>query len=149
MAQVPTLRLLKPEDFDTKDQALVTKLAFPLNIFMQQVISAFTNSIDFNNLNMQVNTFTVTVNATGQPNVPLRFQNNLSTKLYGMICINATNTSGDSTFPVAQPFISWTQTANTITVNNITGLGIPPNQTQSDAYSLTVLLIGQNIPNNS
>jgi hypothetical protein len=149
MANIPTLRLLKPEDYDTKDQALVTKLAFSLNIFMQQIVSALSNSLDFNNLNMQVNTFTVTVNATGQPITPLRFQNNLSTKLYGIVCINALNQSGDSTYPVAQPFISWTQSGNTVTVNNITGLGIPTGQTQSDAYSLTVLLIGQDIPNNS
>src|ERR1700722_4651353 len=104
MSQIPTQRLIKPEDFDKSDQALIQKLAFPLNTFMQQVISALTNNLDFNNLNQQINTFTVSVNASGVPTSPISFQNKLSTKLYGIICINALNQTGDSTYPNAQPF---------------------------------------------
>lgn len=149
MAQIPTQRLLKPEDFDSKDQALVQKLAFPFNTFMNQVINAFTGSIDFTNLNMQINTFTTSMNSNGVPTTQVQFQNNLSTKLYGLICINALNQSGDSTYPTAHPFISWSQNANTITINNISGIGIPTGNTNTDSYTFTVLCIGQNIPNNS
>ena len=146
MATIPTQRFLKPEDFDSKDQALVNKLAFPLNTFMQQVITALTNNLDFNNINMQVNTFTATVDVNGIPTIPLSFQNKLTTKLYGLICINALNQSGTNRVPAAQPFITWTQNNSTITVKNITGLGIPAGQTNSDSYTFTVLLIGQNVP---
>ena len=146
MASIPTQRFLKPEDFDSKDQALVNKLAFPFNTFMQQIITGLKNGIDFNNLNMQVNTFTATVDASGVPTIPIHFQNNLTTKLYGMICINALNQSGTHRVPLAQPFISWTQNGNTMTINNISGLGIPTGQTNSDSYVFTVLSIGQNVP---
>jgi hypothetical protein len=73
----------------------------------------------------------------------------LTTKLYGIICINALNQSGDSTYPTAMPFISWSQNGSTITIKNISGIGIPNNQTNTDSYTFTVLSIGQNIPNNS
>lgn len=147
MALIPTQRFIKPEDFDQKDQKLVQKLSFPFNTFMQQVVSAFTKNIDFNNLNRQVNTFTVSVDSTGKPTSPIQFKNNLATKLYGIICINALNTSSVIRYPLAQPYISWTQNASTITINNIAGLGIPDNQTNSDVYTFTVECIGQNVPN--
>lgn len=148
MALIPTQRLLKPEDFDSKDQALVTKLAFPINTFMQQVISALSNNLDFNNLNMQINTFTISVDTNGIPTTPVQFTLNLKTKLYGLICINALNTSANTRFPTAQPFISYSLNAGQVTINHITGLGIPTDQTNSDIYTLTVLSIGQNISNN-
>jgi hypothetical protein len=146
MATVPTQRFLKPEDFDAKDQALINKLAFPINTFMQQVITGFTNSLDFNNLNMQINTFTASVDVNGVPTIPINFQNALKTKLYGLICINASNQSGTNRVPAAHPFVSWTQSSNTVNINHITGLGIPTGQTNSDSYTFTVLSIGQNVP---
>lgn len=147
MALIPTQRLLKPEDFDTKDQALIQKLAFPINTFMQQVISALNKNLDFNNLNQQINTFTVSVDANGAPTSPIQFTVNLTTKLYGLYVINAVNTSSIIRYPIAQPFISYTSNANKVTINNIAGLGIPNGQTNSDIYTLTVLLVGQNVPN--
>lgn len=145
MGTIPTQRLLKPEDFDTKDQALVNKLAFPFNTFMQQVISALSKNLDFNNLNQQINTFSVSVNANGVPVSPVQFKLNLATKLAGLYCINAVNTSSTIRFPVAQPFISYAVNSNQITINHITGLGIPTGNTNSDIYTLTVIAVGENL----
>lgn len=146
MARIPDLRLIKQEDFDSKDRKLVDKLAFPINNFMQQVVNVFKNGIDFNNLNQQVVTFSVSVDATGTPVNTIQFTNNLSTKIIGMICINAINTSGAIRYPNAQLLLSFTVNANTITVNNIAGFPIPSGQTNSDTYNLTILCIGQNLP---
>lgn len=147
MALVPTQRFLKPEDFDSKDQALVEKLAFPLNTFMQQVISALTNNLDFNNLNQQINTFTVSVDTNGVPTTPIQFRLNLTTKLAGLICINATNGTTNTRLPASQPFINYTLSAGMVTVNNIMGLSTQGGTANSDVYTLTVLSIGQNVPN--
>jgi hypothetical protein len=148
MATIPTQRLLKPEDFDQKDQALVQKLAFPFNTFMQQVISAFSNNLDFNNLNQQVNTFSVSVDSSGKPTSPIQFKLNLKTKLAGLICINASNTSGTTRLPASQPFVNYTLNAGVVTINNINGLSFGTNQTNSDVYTITVLCIGQNLSGN-
>ncbi len=147
MARIPDLRQIKKEDFDKKDQDLVDKLAFPINNFMQQVISVLTGGVDFTNLNQQINTFTITVDSTGKPTTSVQFKNALkSTKLIGMVCINAINNSSTIRFPTAQPFISFTQNSSLVTVTNVAGLGIPTNQTNSDTYTLTVLTIAQNLP---
>lgn len=146
MARIPDLRLLKKEDFDGKDQALIEKLAFPINNFMQQVVNVFKNGIDFNNLNQQFNIVTVSVDSTGTPVNTIQFKCNLSTKVLGMVCINAVNQSSTIRFPSAQPFISFTQNNSLVTINNISGFPIPEGQTNSDTYQITILTICQNLP---
>ena len=146
MARPPDLRQIKKEDFDSKDQKLVDQLAFPLNNFMQQVITVLTHGVDFTNLNQQIVTFTASVDPTGTPTTSVQFQNTLTTKVIGLICISAINKSSVMRYPAAMPFISYTTNANLVTINNISGLGIPINQTNSDSYTFTVLSIGANIP---
>lgn len=146
MSRVPDLRLIKKEDFDGKDQRLIEKLAFPVNNFMQQVVNVFKNGVDFNNLNQQVITLTVAVDASGAPVNIIQFKSTLSTKVQGAICINAVNQSSTIRFPSAQPFISFTQNNTIVTINNISGLSMPSDQIQSDTYQLTILTIGANLP---
>ncbi len=146
MARVPDLRQITKEDFDSKDQKLIDQIAFPINNFMQQVINVMKNGIDFNNLNQATITFTASVDSNGKPTTPVQFQNTLSTKVIGIICINALNTSSILRYPQATPFISYTTNGNLVTVNNIAGLGIPSGQTNSDTYTFTILTIGQNLP---
>lgn len=146
MARIPNLRQIKKEDFDQKDQKLVDQLAYPLNNFMEQVITVLTHGVDFNNLNRQIVTFTASVDTNGKPTTSVQFQNSLSTKVIGIICINALNTSSVIRYPQATPFISYTSSGNLITVNNISGLGIPSGQTNSDIYTFTLEVIGANIP---
>jgi hypothetical protein len=146
MSRVPDLRQIKKEDFDSKDQKLVDQLAFPLNNFMQQVINVCKNGVDFNNLNQQIVTFTASVDSTGTPTTPIQFKNTLSTKVIGLICINAINVSTNMRYPQAAPFISYTISAGNIIITNISGLGIPAGQTNSDSYTFTILTFGANIP---
>ncbi len=146
MARVPDLRQIKKEDYDKDNQKLIDQLGFPLNNFMQQVISVLKNGIDFNNLNQQLVSFTASVDGTGKPTTSVQFQNNLPTKLVGIICISAVNTSSPTRFPEATPFISYTTNNNLITVTNITGLGIPSGQTNSDTYTFNIQTIGANLP---
>ena len=146
MARIPDLRQIKKEDFDKDNQKLVDQLAFPLNNFMQQVINVLKHGIDFNNLNQQITTFTVSVDVNGVPTSPIQFKNGLQTKVIGIVCINAVNTSSIQRFPVATPFISYTTNGNLVTITNIAGLGIPGGQTNSDIYTFTILTIGANLP---
>ncbi len=146
MARIPDLRQIKKEDYDNKDQKLIDQLAFPINNFMQQVITVLKRGIDFNNLNQQIVTFTASVDNTGTPTTSVQFQNTLLTKIIGITCINAVNTSSVVRFPQATPFISYSINGSLITVTNIAGLGIPTGQTNSDTYTITILTYGANIP---
>lgn len=146
MARVPDLRLLKKEDFDGKDQKLIDQLAFPINNFMQQVVNVLKNGIDYSNLNQQIVTFTISVDANGAPVSPVAFKNTLSTKVIGMVCISAINVSSTLRSPNATPFMTFTSNGNLISITNIAGVGIPANQTNSDTYTFTILTIGANLP---
>jgi len=146
MGRVPDLRTINKEDFDSKDQKLIDQLAFPINNFMQQVISVLKNGVDFNNLNQQINTFTISVNASGAPTSPIQFKSTLATKIQGVICINSVNQTSTIRFPAANPCISFTQNNTLITINNISGLSFVADQTVSDTYQITILSIGTNLP---
>ncbi len=150
MARIPDLRNLKKEDFDSKDQKLIEKLAFPINNFMQQVVNVLKNGVDYTNLNRATVTITASVDQFGTPINTVQVKNTLSTKIIGMVCINYTNQSSTTRFPTAQPGISFIQNNaqnNTlITINNISGLPVPTGNTNSDTYQLTIELIGQNLP---
>lgn len=146
MATIPSNRQIKPEDFDSKDQKLIQKLAFPINTFMQQVITALSNNLDFNNLNQQLVSFTVSVDSSGVPTTPVQFKSTLKTKIIGLMCINAVNTSSTIRYPDSTPFISFTLNGDFVVVKNITGIGIPSGQTNSDTYTLTLQAIGSNVP---
>ncbi len=137
--------MIKKEDYDSKDQKLIDKLAFPINNFMQQVITVLKRGIDFNNLNQQIITFTASVDSTGKPTTSIQFKNTLLTKVIGTVCLSAVNTSSTSRFPQSAPFISFSTNANLVTVTNIAGLGIPTGQANSDVYTFTVLTIGADI----
>lgn len=150
MARIPDLRLLKKEDFDGKDQKLIEKLAFPINNFMQQVVNVLKNGVDFNNLNRQIITITVSVDQFGAPVNTIQVKSTLITKTIGMLCISYTNLSSNTRFPTGQPGISFiqnnAQNNSLITINNISGLPVPSGNTNSDIYQLTIELIGQNLP---
>ncbi len=146
MARVPDLRMIKKEDYDSKDQGLIDKLAFPINNFMQQVITVLKHGVDFSNLNQQIITFSASVDATGKPTTTLQLKSSLSTKVVGIVCISAVNTTATTRFPASSPFVSFTLNTNLITITNIAGLGIPTGQTNSDTYTFTVLAIGADIP---
>lgn len=146
MGRIPDLRQIVKEDFDKADQSLVDKLGYPINNFMQQVITVLKRGIDFNNLNQQIVTFTASVDTTGTPTVPIQFQSTLLTKIIGLQCINAVNTSSIIRYPQAGLFVSYSINGNLITITNIAGLGVPEGQTNSDTYTFTILTYGANLP---
>lgn len=135
MAKVVNLKRIVVEDYAKEDQDTVTKLAFSLNPLVDELSNAFNKNIDFDNLNQQYSTFTVTVDGTGKPTSQLQIKYELKTRMKGIHVISAQNLT-DTTYPTAAPFISWSFASNLITVNNIAGL--PANK----QFQLSVVIIG-------
>jgi len=133
--RITNLKRLIIEDFDKEHQTTVSKIAFSLNPLMEQLTNAFNKGIDFDNLNQQYSTFTVTTDASGNPTIPIQLKYDLKTKLKGIQVINAQNLT-DATFPTNTPFISYDSTTDLITIKNVTGL--PANK----MFRLSVILIG-------
>ena len=124
------------EDFPQDQQQLISKLAFIYNPLIDQINTIMNKNIDFVNLNQQVITFTTTVSSTGVPTTALSFQSVLRSPVQGILCMSAQNTT-DSTLLAGAPFIQFTRSSGTITINQITGL--VPGKT----YDIAAILIGQ------
>lgn len=134
MARVPDLKRLTVEDFPKEDQGLVSKIAFVVNSFHEQVRSALNKSINFDNLDQQVVTLSFLTNDQGQPLSTQQFRSELQTNVRGIlpISINVNNNQGlASTMPV----INFTQNENLVSIPFIGGLQ------PETRYSLTLLLI--------
>jgi len=123
------------EDFEKEYQGLIDKISFIINPMGEQLVAALDHSIDFDNLNQQFTQTTVTVGSNGSPTPSLEIKYTLKTKLKGIMCISAQNTT-DATLLTGAPFILYTTDGSIIKVTQITGLA--PNK----KYNLSLILIG-------
>lgn len=137
MGRLDNVRRILREDFDKEYQDMIDKLAYTLNSFMDQVVAQVNGNIDFTNLNQELVTFTMTVDANGTP-----VGNNLfkvsQTGIAGFIVINAVNKTDSTSYPTHTPMIFGVTSGSTVKVNKIKGL------TANEKYELTVMVIGSN-----
>lgn len=136
MAIPPNFSRLDKGDFKKEYQDLVDRLGYILNPFMEQTNKAFKGKIDFQNLNQQIFTINVIVDASGTPVQKTQYKSTLNTKVFGVSVLSATNSTSPSSYPSATPFVSFTQAEDIVTINNISGL------TANNKYSLNILSIG-------
>lgn len=136
MARPPNFSRLDKGDFKKDYQELVDRLGYILNPFMEQTADAFKGKINFDNLNEQAITLNITVDENGSPIQKTQFKSTLSTKVFGISVVAATNATTPSNYPSNTPFISFTQNQDIVTINNITGL------TTNNKYSINILSYG-------
>lgn len=135
MARVTNLKRISKDDFAQEDQALVDRLGFALNPFLEQVSAAFNKGIDFDNLNMEFITLETEVDSNGTPRLNYELKTGIRTRVRAVYCVGAQNLT-DSTYPASAPFISYTTNNNIITILNIAGLPT------GKRFRLSVILIG-------
>lgn len=135
MATPPRVNRLQKENFDKDEQDLIESLAASLNPFMEQTRQAFEKRIDFNNLNQELISFTVTVDSGGVPVQDVQWRSKLTSQVAGAYVISAISTP--TTFPTGAPFLTFNQSNEIVTVQHITGLPV------GVKYKLTVLSIGK------
>lgn len=113
------------EDFPEENRPLIQKLARALNPFIEQIGQVMSKNVDYDNLNRELITYTVTVDSSGKPSDSRELKHNLKTKPKGLLCISARNISGGSQIPTAAPFITFSFNGNdssVININYISGL---------------------------
>lgn len=138
MSKVSNIKRIVKEDFAPEDQALIDRLAFALNPFLEQVSAAFSKGIDDDNLNQQSIFVEVEVNVQGIPKTPLQIKIDttlLKTRIKGSRIILAQNLT-DGTFPTATPFLTFNVINGLINVQHVAGL--PADK----RFRLSVILIG-------
>lgn len=119
--KITNIKRIVKEDFKAEDRELIDKLSFVLNPILEQLNNAFNKNIDFDNLNRELITFEVTLNAQGMPLSALEIKSSLKTKCKGLNIMSVTNLT-DSAYPTGAPFITFTLNGSNIQIQHITGL---------------------------
>ena len=115
---------------------MISRIAYSMNTFMDQVIDFANGKVDFTNLNQEYKDIDVVV-TSGAPNAVTKFKTSLNNKLAGIQCIQAINLESSSTYPTAQPFVTFTlETDNLAKIDHISGIQ------DGVKYRLRLLLIG-------
>ena len=133
MAKIQSFKRINIEDYKPEEQELIGKLAFSLNVFMEDVYNALNSSLNIaDNLDMATKTFTVSVDASGNLNTAVKFKNDLKSRAQGLIPIRALGEQ----YVDSGVFLDYTENNGIITINNIKGLATDVE------YNLTILVIG-------
>lgn len=96
------------EDFKDEDREVVSKLAYIINNYFEQIYNLTNNKIDFDNLNREVVTLKVTVDANGVPTKQTTFSTKVVSSPKGANIISSYNPNNPTLFPVSCPFICFT-----------------------------------------
>jgi hypothetical protein len=119
--KITNIKRIVKEDFKAEDRELIEKLSFVLNPILEQLNNAFNKNIDFDNLNRELITFEVTLDAQGIPTSTLEIKSGLKGKCRGLNVMSVTNLT-DNTLPTGAPFITFGLNGNNIQIQHITGL---------------------------
>lgn len=139
MGRVPDVKRLNKEDFESEQQELIEKIAYPLNTFMEQTRELCSGNIDFSNLNQQVIELTLSINAQGEPTIDTAYKSTLKSRVIGHSCINATNLTNSLNTPTGQPFITFAQNGALVNIVKVTNLQV------NERYKLVVISYGQSL----
>lgn len=121
--KLQSFKRIVTEDVKEEFRELVSKLAYSINPFAEEVIEALNKNLTSeDNLNETKKEVTVTVNSSGTPTTPLQFKTDLSRTSFGIDVVKAENITNSTTYPTGHPFLSYSEVNGVITVNNITGL---------------------------
>jgi hypothetical protein len=136
MSQIPQFKRIVVENFPKENQELVSKLAYSINVFANNMTSALTNNLSIqDNLNIKLKTFVATVDSSGNITGNSVIKTDLDHNCLGVSVIKATNLTTVTHYPTGTPFISFSETQDGfITIGNITNL------TAGEPYQLQLLL---------
>jgi hypothetical protein len=128
-------RRIQVEDFPQKDQSLVEKLAYPINLLMDQFIQSLNKNLSIeDNLPFDVKTVSITAN-TNTPTSTAAFKTTLS-NVRGIAVVNAINVQNDTLLSAAVGVeYTFSKTQGIVTIDKIYGL---PNDIK---FSITFFLL--------
>jgi hypothetical protein len=133
--RVSNYKRINKDDFEPQLQDAIEKIAFCVNPFAEQVIQAFNKNIGFDNLNQEIVSFEVEVDANGKPKNRLDVKSNLNSKVNGYLIIRVESINHNDT-PNAVPLIYFTTPESGVTIQMVKGL--PANK----KFRITAIAIG-------
>ena len=124
------------KDYDDDQQPLVEKMGTQINNGFDPLYSALSNRLTFeDNFLGSVRDVEVTVGANGVPLVRTSFSLNNTLPVKGIIVMSLVNRTNAAAFPMGAPFVTFSQNANILFIDHITGL-LPNNR-----YNVRILTL--------
>jgi len=121
--KLPSFKRLFSSDFPAAYKQLIDTLSSSLNNGVDLLYQALNNQISLrDNINCTVKDITLSVDANGTPSQNSTIKLNNTNKVEGCIVISALNQTSSAVYPSGAVFISFTQTSNTLNINNVNGL---------------------------
>lgn len=137
LLQVP--KKIRAEDFKAADQALITKIAYIYNDFVDSVYQILNKQVDYANLNRQIIVATINLDKTGAVQQNPTYKTTINGKVGGLTVLRAVNVNDTSIFPAGAPWISWSYASNQLKILDIKGL--VSNPTAASQWQLTFELV--------
>ena len=136
MAKLPGYRRIFEQDYPQQYQDLVKQLAVTLNYGFDSIYQLLNGKLTFaDNLDSVTKTLTLQVDSTGKPTSNATITKGSTNTISGLIVARVVNTTNSTTYPTGGVFVTYTETNQTITLNNITGLVAGNN------YNITIVTI--------
>ena len=139
--KLPWFKRLYEKDFDDEYQQLVKDLAGTINTSFENIYLALSNRLSFSD-NFGSSILDILIEVDDNGNIKSgdifkinKLADNVVIKVLGLQVIKCTNMSNNGLYPTGTPFITFRQSEDTITIDNITSL--PSNTT----FKVTILTI--------
>lgn len=117
------LRSISKEGFESQYQTLIGQLGGLLNNNFTNLYNALNNSLTFrDNFNADIKDIRVKVDNSGTPTLGGQFLTAVKGQIDGMTVIRVISVDNNSIYPSSQPFITYQQVNNLVTIKNIAGL---------------------------
>ena len=130
MAKIPITPQLNRQDF-AEAPSWITKLLYPLQLFMTAVLGALTNQLTYqDNFSCVVRKFTLVAGATDTLNTysfPWPYARQI-------VELSVFVTNGDGTYTPLYPQVSWNYINGQVVINGVTGL------TPTKSYNFTIVV---------
>jgi hypothetical protein len=130
MAKIPITPQLNRQDF-AEAPSWITKLLYPLQLFMTAVLGALTNQLTYqDNFSCVVRKFTLVAGATDTLNTysfPWPYTRQI-------VELSVFVTNGDGTYTPLYPQVSWNYINGQVVINGVTGL------TPTKSYNFTIVV---------
>lgn len=121
--KLPSFRRLFEQDYDPEDQELIRQLAVSINYGFEPLYELLNGKLNFtDNTASLISTISIEVNSSGKPKTKTTIRKLTPDKFSGFTVIRAINLTNSSIYPTSAPFMSYTETTDAITIDNIAGL---------------------------
>lgn len=123
MAKLPSYRRIIEKDYPEESQDLVRQLSVSINAGFEALYDLLNGKLTIkDNVSSTIREFDVTVNASGTPTAKTSIKKSNTEKIEGLWVIKVTNLTNSSTYPSSGVVVSYTETTDSIIIDNITGL---------------------------